>query len=97
MRKEEVSLLVPGVRVQIGSKLLGKELYGWEDPPDLRRFLGSIGTVTKVEETSGGQTYTVTIEENYTGSLFLIEEIEYVIPDEELEESDESIDTLLGL
>lgn len=97
MRKEDAKLLTPGTKVQIGSKLLGDELYGWEDPHELKQFLGTIGTIARVSESHDGKTCTVEIEENGTGTSFIIEEIECIIPDTELEESDSSINDLLGL
>ena len=97
MRKEDAKLLTPGTKVQIGSRLLGGELYGWEDPSELKQFLGTIGTVVRVNESHDSKTYTVEIEENDTGTSFILEEIEYIVPETELEESDSSISDLLGL
>lgn len=97
MRKEDAKLLTPGTKVQIGSRLLGGELYGWEDPSELKQFLGTIGTVVRVNESHDSKTYTVEIEENGTGTSFILEEIEYIVPETELEESDSSISDLLGL
>lgn len=97
MRKEDVKLLTPGTKVQIGSRLLGGALYGWEDPFELKQFLGTIGTIARVDESHDSKTYTVEIEENGSGASFIIEEIECIVPEAELEESDSSIRDLLGL
>lgn len=97
MRKEDAKLLTPGTKVQIGSRLLGGELYGWEDPSELKQFLGTIGTIVRVNESHDSKTYTVEIEENGAGTSFILEEIEYIVPETELEEGDSSISDLLGL
>lgn len=96
MTKEDVGLLTPGTRVLIGPRLMGSELFGWEDPPELEQFLGTVVTITRVEKSYDENTYTVETEENQSGSSFILEEIECIIPDEELEESDMDLSCLIG-
>ena len=97
MRKEDVELLAPGVKVQVGSRLLGGELYGWEDPDILDTFLGEAVTIKKIERAPTEDTWFIYIEQSGSDDPFIIEEIECLLPDQELEESDRSINDLLGI
>lgn len=53
MNKSDVGLLIPGTRVQMGSRWLGNELYGGGDPDnddaEWNAILNSVVTVKKVQ------------------------------------------------
>ena len=71
---------------------MGEELYGSDDPENCKKWLGREATVKYVREYDH---WMVGIEED--GSVeFYMEEIECVIEDVEIPESDEPIDVLLG-
>lgn len=73
-------------------RLMGAELYGADDPEDYGRWLGKEATVKYVREY---EHWLVGIEEDPCIELYM-EEIECIIEDAEISESDESIDILLG-
>ena len=92
MRQEDHELLEPGMRVRIAQQLMGEELYGADDPEDYEKWLGQEVTVRYVKQYSE---WIVGIEEDKDVE-FYIEEIECIVDDTEITESDESIDFLLG-
>lgn len=98
MTKEEAYLLTPGTIVRVGDKFLGKELYNIADPKEMAKFLGTNVTVSSVKEYGFGN---VQLTEVYfdegDGVYFLIEEIEGIVEDKPLEESDMSIEDFLGI
>lgn len=85
MRQEDHALLEPGVRVRVGPKLMGAELYGADDPEEYRKWLGQEVTVR----------WFVEIKEDDRVAFYL-EEIESIIEDMEIEETTASVDDLLG-
>ena len=80
------------MRVRIMPRLMGAELYGADDPEDYGRWLGKEATVKYVRKYKH---WFVGIEED-DDVEFYMEEIECIIEDVEISESDESIDILLG-
>lgn len=96
MRKEDIGLLTPGTRVLVGPKMLGMELYGWSDPKELEKYLGKEMTVDRVREADVEKTFYVDLVGTDTVPSFIIEEIECIIPDTELEESDMDLGSLIG-
>ena len=97
IKKEEYTLISPGMRVRIASRLCGAELYDAEDPSSLRMWCGKEVTVKNVVPFSDGA-HKVFVEELSPQSLyFYMEEIECIVTDEEISESDESIAILLGV
>ena len=86
-------MIFPGMRVLIGPELLGAELYGGEDPEEIKVWLGKEVTVARVYPSGD---WTFSIEEDNNANFF-IEEVECIVDvDEEIEESDASISALLG-
>lgn len=92
IRQEDHELLQPGMRVRIMPKLMGEELYGADDPEGLAQYCGQEVTVKEVKHY---EHYMVAIEEEQ-GVEFYMEEIECIVEDTELPESDESLSALLG-
>lgn len=92
MRQEDHELLQPGMRVRVASRLMGAELYGSDDPPSLEKYCGQEVTVKAVRHYDH---YMVAIEEEDFVEFYM-EEIECVVEDTEIAESEESIDILLG-
>lgn len=87
-------MLHPGMRVRIKQRLLGEELYGVDDPPELQKWCGKEVTVARVINPSN---WMVDIEEDRHAGFYM-EEIECIVEDEDVEitESDESIGILFG-
>lgn len=79
MNKSDVGLLLPGTRVQIGSRWLGKGLYGISDPVDeaWNALLDSVVTVKKVRAEDGGHIEVYIEEED--DIFVLIEEIDHIV------------------
>lgn len=80
MNKSDLGLLIPGTRVQVGSRWLGSELYGVDDPDDgdaeWNAILDSVVTVKKVQiKFDRIEAY---IEEIDNGYVY-IEEIDHVV------------------
>lgn len=98
MRKEDAHLLIPGTVVRIGDRFWGRKLYGIDDPEEMEEFLGREVTVKSVQvgDYNNHKLIEVYFEE-YEGWYFLIEEIEGIIEDRELEESEMSIEEFLGV
>ena len=92
MRQEDHELLEPGMRVRIAQQLMGEELYGADDLEDYEKWLGQEVTVRYVKQYSE---WIVGIEEDKDVEFYM-EEIECIVDDTEITESDESIDFLLG-
>lgn len=92
IRQEDHDLLQPGMRVRIAQKLMGEELYGADDPEDYEKWLGQEVTVRYVKQYTE---WIIGIEEDKDVEFYL-EEIECIVDEAELSESDESLDTLLG-
>lgn len=80
MNKSDLGLLIPGTRVQVGSRWLGSELYGGGDPDDgdaeWNAILDSVVTVKKVQIKF--DRIEVYIEEIDNGYVY-IEEIDHVV------------------
>ena len=93
MRQEDHALLEPGMRVRVGPKLMGAELYGADDPDEFRKWLGQEVTVRSVS--CPGDEWFVEINEDDRVAFYL-EEIESIIEDTEIEETTASVDDLLG-
>lgn len=92
MRQEDHDLLQPGMRVRIAQQLMGEELYGADDPEEYEKWLGQEVTVRYVKQYSE---WIVGIEEDKDVEFYM-EEIECIVEDTEITESEESIDMLLG-
>lgn len=92
IRREDRNILEPGMRVLISSELKGAELYGGEDPENLMEWCGSEVTVRTISMSGD---FPVGIEEDHD-AWFCMEEIECIIDDTEIEESDTSIGVLFG-
>lgn len=92
MLQSEHELLEPGMRVRVGPRLMGHELYGADDPAPYKKWCGKEVTVSKVDKPDHWMVY---IEED-DGVCFFMEEIECVIEDAEISESEEPINVLLG-
>lgn len=92
MLQSEHELLEPGMRVRIGPRLMGHELYGADDPASYKKWCGKEATVLKVDKPDHWMVY---IEED-DGVCFFMEEIECIIEDAEISESEEPISVLLG-
>ena len=71
---------------------MGKELYGSDDPEIMKSWCGKEATVKYVKEYDH---WMVGIEEDDVE--FFMEEIDCVLEDEEIDESGESLDALLGV
>ena len=80
------------MRVRIAQKLMGEELYGADDPADYEKWLGQEVTVRYVKQYTE---WIIGIEEDKDVEFYL-EEIECIIDEAELSESDESLEALLG-
>ena len=93
MRQEDHALLEPGMRVRVGPKLMGAELYGADDPEEFRKWLGQEVTVRSVSYPVDA--WFVEINEDDRVAFYL-EEIESIIEDTEIEETTASVDDLLG-
>lgn len=93
MRQDDCCLLEPGTRVKIGPKLLGEELYGCDDPEEIEKWCGHEVTVRATRR--GIQTgWLISIEEDKNAE-FYIEEIECIVDDSEISESDAPLNVLL--
>lgn len=92
MRQEDHELLEPGMRVRVAQRLMGSELYGSDDPDEYAKWLGQEVTVRHV--TRYGE-WVVGIEEDKDVEFYM-EEIEGIVDDAEIAESDESLSILLG-
>ena len=92
MLQSEHELLEPGMRVRIGPRLMGSELYGADDPADYKKWCGKEATVSKVGKPDQWMVY---IEED-DGACFFMEEIECIVDNVEIPESEESLSVLLG-
>lgn len=92
IRQEDHELLEPGMRVRIMPRLMGSELYGADDPEEYEKWLGQEVTVRYVKQYGE---WIVGIEEDKDVEFYM-EEIECVVDDAEIAESEESIDILLG-
>lgn len=73
-------------------RLMGSELYGGNDPEELQEWCGREVIVAKVRRYTQWMVY---IEE-YKDACFYMEEIECIVEDTEIAESEESIDILFG-
>lgn len=94
MRQEDYSLLEPGMRVRIAPQLRGEELYDANDTEECRELCGQVVTVRKVIYYD--DKWMVMTEENPRAEFFM-EEIECIVDDEdEIPESDESLEILIG-
>lgn len=80
------------MKVRIMPKLMGEELYGADDPEDYKQWLGQEVTVRQVRKYDQ---WIVGIEEDKDVEFYM-EEIECIVEDTELSESDESLSILLG-
>jgi hypothetical protein len=67
-------------------------LYGGEDPESLECWLGKEVTVRKIYP-HGDWTFGIEEDED---AVFFIEEVECIVDDTEIKESDESLDILIG-
>lgn len=74
------------------NRLFGLEKYGADDPDYLKVWCGHEVTVDHVERHTDWMVY---IEED-DNACFFMEEIECIIEEMEIPESDESIDVLFG-
>lgn len=92
IRQEDHELLEPGMRVRIMPRLMGLELYGGDDPEELREWCGQEVTVANVKRYTQ---WMVRIEEG-KNAYFFMEEIDCIVEDDEIAESEESIDVILG-
>ena len=80
MNKSDLGLLIPGTRVQVGSRWLGNELYGAGDPDDgdaeWNAILNSVVTVKKVQIRHGRiEVYLEEIDDGYV----YMEEIDHIV------------------
>lgn len=85
-------MLEPGMRVLISHELKGAELYGGEDPEHMMEWCGREVTVRKVNMTGD---FPVGIEEDHD-AWFCMEEIDCIIDDTEIDESDEPLSIIIG-
>ena len=74
-------------------KLMGNELYGVDDPDEYKEWLCQEVTVRHVAQY--GQKWMVGIEEDKDVEFYM-EEIECIVEETEIPESDESLSALLG-
>lgn len=79
------------MKVRIMPRLMGAE-FGVGDPEGLKNLCGQEVTVARV---CNNQKWMVYIEE-YENAPFFMEEIECIVDDTEISESEESISVLLG-
>lgn len=96
MRKEDASLLVPGMRIRIASKLMGEELYGAEDPMWMQKWLGQEAIVESVEMLDV-PIVRIEDEDENGRPCFYMEEIDCIVADDDLEESDVPLSKLLEI
>ena len=80
------------MRVMISSKLMGEELYGGNDPDSVAYWCGKEVTIAQICER---YEFPICIEED-PDSWFCIEEIECIVEDTEIQESDSSLADLFG-
>lgn len=92
IRQEDHELLQPGMKVRIMPKLMGEELYGADDPEDYAKWLGQEVTVRHVKKY---EQWIIGIEEDKDVEFYM-EEIECIVEESEITESDESLSALLG-
>lgn len=92
IRQEDYELIEPGMRVRIMPRLFGEELYGAEDPPSCARYLGQEVTISKKEN----HNFPCIFIEEEDGVAFYMEEIECIVSETEIDESDAPISVLLG-
>lgn len=92
IRQEDHELLEPGMTVRIMPRLMGSELYGGSDPEELQEWCGQEVTVSRVHKHSEWMVY---IEED-EDACFYMEEIECIVDNSEIPESEESLSVLLG-
>lgn len=85
-------MLQPGMRIRICTELKGNELYGAYDPEAYKKWCGQEVTVKRVSKPDH---WMVDIEEG--DACFFMEEIECIVDDVEISESDTPIDALLGV
>lgn len=86
-------MLEPDMKVQITEELKGSELYGGDDPEELKQWCGKVVTVSRVQEHVQWMVY---IQED-KDACFYMEEIECIVDDGvEIEESDEPLCIILG-
>lgn len=81
------------MRIRIGPRLMGHELYGAEDPAEFAQYCGQEVTVRKIDKPDQWMVY---IEE-HDRACFFMEEVECILDDAEIDESGESLNTLLGV
>lgn len=81
------------MRIRIGPRLIGHELYGAEDPAEFAQYCGQEVTVRKIDNPHQWMVY---IEE-HDRACFFMEEVECILDDAEIDESGESLDALLGV
>lgn len=79
------------MRVRIAQKLIGEELYGVDDPVEYEKYLGKEVTVRCIKHY---REWMVGIEEDESIDFYM-EEIECIIDDADIKESDIPIGTLL--
>ena len=91
MLQSDNELLQPGMKIRIAPRLMGEELYGSDDPELMKAWCGKEATVKYVKEYDH---WMVGIEEDDVE--FFMEEIECIIEDVEISESEEPINVLLG-
>lgn len=93
IREEDHELIEPGMRVLIAEQLKGSELYGSEDPQELAEWCGKEVTVYEVENILG--IWMVRIVEDESAQFYMAE-IECVVEDIEILESDEPLSIIIG-
>ena len=81
------------MRIRIGPRLMGRELYGAEDPAEFAQYCGQEVTVRKIDKLDQWMVY---IEE-HDMACFFMEEVECILDDAEIDESGESLNALLGV
>ena len=79
------------MKIRICSELRGSELYGADDPEEYKKWCGKEVTVKRV---SNPDQWMVDIEED--NACFFMEEIECIVDNVEIPESEESLSVLLG-
>lgn len=93
MRPADHELLEPGMRVRIADRLRGEELYGGDDPEELKKWCGKEVTVRRVKKYSEWMVGIVEAPE----ADFYIEEIECIVEDAQIEESDIPLSEFIGM
>lgn len=76
-------------------RLMGAELYGGSDPEELQEWCGQEATVARIKQ-HNDSIWMVYIEEN-EDACFYMEEIDCMVDDAEIEESEESLSVLIGV